>query len=253
MAPAQDTALTICVHAIAFGVASIANITITFLLIIHHLKHKRNQHKSLTILSLLVVISLSILAIIHCIISNNYMIPTLHKYIELIDNYCAILCFVKLCLMVIAKYAIWLFLLFKIKYSLIQTPFKLSICTFYSHFTIYTILAISPLLFGTLHKAKTYVAMDNNEYKLCFFSTELNNTDGTTFVAGAAAVVDKFVIQMILLYTLYSNIKKMEQFIANNQHLSQFYSQTNSKLLDTKNSMKKCFVGCMLSLIGNCL
>eukprot|EP01084_Bolivina_argentea_P255199 429158_1 len=45
----------------------------------------------------------------------------------------------------------------------------------------------------------------------------------------------------------------MEQFIANNQHLSQFYSQTNSKLLDTKNSMKKCFVGCMLSLIGNCL
>eukprot|EP01083_Nonionella_stella_P149702 475831_1 len=247
----QTSETTIVAHAILMGVATAVNL-LMLLLLIRHLKHKSLQHTSLKFLSLAAVVLSLLSSIMPCAISNNIPFPSLHKYINFIDDHCSTLLVTYSSLATVCKFTIWLFLLCKIRVFFKATPFKLSRQAFYAHVVVYVVIAIG-IVYAVLMSYEPILMIyigSKGTNKLCFVS--LPTADNASVSIMLVGLFDGLLIEMFLLYILYSKAKQLEEYQANNEVLSPYFSRRDKALIDVK-VIKQCCVGGVISLVSSCI
>eukprot|EP01083_Nonionella_stella_P027497 75753_1 len=245
MSSKEHSSETIIAHAILMEAAVVVNLVI-LLLLIRHFIQKRSPHTSLKVLSLASVFMALLSPILQCVLHNNSAFPYIHHFFNFnIDAHCPTLFVSFIGLMVGSKLSIWLFLLCKIEVFFKTTPFKLSAPAFYSHVMTYTIISIVIVYtYMMYYEPQIYIGSKGSQHKLCFVSLPTN--DWSLFVIGV--LIDGCLIEMVLLYLLYSKTKQLQSHQTENQDLSPYFSQRDRSLIDAKVIKQSC-VGLVLTVL----
>eukprot|EP01083_Nonionella_stella_P082757 228507_1 len=244
----QDTSETIILHAILNGSAVVVNL-VMLVLLIYHFKSKPIQYTSLKVLSFASISTSLLVPATQWIAANNATLPSLHHLIHLIDDHCSTLHIVFAVLVSVSRFSIWLFLLCKIKVFFGATPFKLSSRTFYSHIIAYSILSAAIIYAMIMHfNPSIYIGSTGTSHKLCFISPNTAITD-TYLSIIFLTFHDGCLIEMVLLYLLYSKSKRLTAYQANNEHVSPYFSQRDKALIDDKLIKQSC-IGVIVSLLA---
>eukprot|EP01083_Nonionella_stella_P304263 1056563_1 len=244
MSSKEISSETIITHAIVMEAAVVVNLVI-LLLLIRHFIQKRSPHTSLKVLSLASVFMALLSPILQCVLHNNSAFPYIHHFFNFnIDAHCPTLNVSFMGLMVGSKYSIWLFLLCKIQVFFKATPFKLSAPAFYSHVMTYTIISIAIVYTYMMYfEPQIYIGSKDTQHKLCFVSFPKHWSHHVT-----GAVMDGCLVEMVLLYLLYSKTKQLQSHQTENQDLSPYFSQRDRSLIDAK-VIKQCCVGVALTVL----
>eukprot|EP01084_Bolivina_argentea_P108278 193502_1 len=168
------------------------------------------------------------------ILLNNYLFPQFDENYNLIDRYCTSVAAFLLFFSHLHQYSTWFFYLSRIYYFFKSSPNQLATKTYYILNIIIFVSSVIGCIDSITHAEMTiYYASDDNKYKMCHFSTDINPDIG--FILS----FDVF-IQSLFLYLFCKKIKQLENAInAGNYDLSTVYSQNNDENILTNPKIMK--------------
>ena len=245
----QETTTTIIILNIV-SLISIVNATITLIVLIRHFRRTQLQYTSFKVFAIIPIVAWLLGCIAFTVFDTNLFLPRLHNNYNFIDNHCHTIQQTQIILFHIVKFGIWVFSSLRIRIFFQSTPYKLSDIVFYIQILTYIIFtSLSAYQFSIYGEEGIFYASNNHKYKFCWMFTDNIEMDGIWIVV---FISNEWIINLALLYLLYSKTKKLEQYQRENKELSPYFSQRDNilQMVNTK-TMKKCIFGGLTSMVVN--